>query len=136
MINNIRILSFLIIFILISLFINELIIGGTPDVEEYYTGIFSINFFFSSISNYFLTFFDGIGPGMELPLGQGPFLFPTSFCCCLLTLKFFNYYYLFLFVDSDLFFNKILKYFNKTKFNYFHAFLIIFSLPNFSYLFL
>ena len=88
MINNIRILSFLIIFILISLFINELIIGGTPDVEEYYTGIFSINFFFYSISNYFLTFFDGIGPGMELPLVKVLFYSLHHFCCYLLTLKF------------------------------------------------
>ena len=73
---------------------------------------------------------------MELPLGQGPFLFPTSFL--LLFINFKNFLIIticFCLLIQIYFFNKILKYFNKTKFNYFHAFLIIFSLPNFSYLY-
>ena len=83
---NYKIIYLLTVFILIFFFTNHLIKGGTIDVEAYYTGIYSITFLYKNLYNFFLTFYDGIGPGMELPLGQGPFLFPTS-----ILLFFFNF---------------------------------------------
>ena len=125
-----------IIFILICLFITHLFLGGTLDVEAYYSGIFSINFYFKNFSNFLLTFYDGIGPGMELPLGQGPFLFPLSILLFYVSFKtFLIITSIFCLIVQVYFFNKILECFNKTKFKYFHPFIVIFSLPNFSYLY-
>jgi|TARA_B110000027_G_scaffold124250_1_gene140717 hypothetical protein len=127
--------SLLFFVITASLILIPISIFGLTDNEEYKFGIFSSIYFYRgfSINNIFSTFVDFFGPGINLPIGQGLFFFPTNIFS-------FN---LKLFYLTTIFFNLLLQFIyfkrlTKICFNYksnFLSLVFIFSISNFQYLY-
>jgi len=101
--------------ITIILFITPIIIFGISDLEEYQLGLFSIKILSKSFENFFLTYVDFYGPGIELPIGSSSYVNPINI---FINLGIKIYYILFIFillVIQVYFANKILKIFFQTK---------------------
>lgn len=140
--KNIKTNSFIyknIFFIFSSIIlITPLLFFEVNDYEEYSQGIFSVQFIYSSISNFFSNFNTSIGMGSTFPIGQGLFLYPTSLFAFNLQL----FKVLTIILNSLIQYNffkkickKILKIKNTNLLNIFVILLVI-SLPNilFNYL--
>lgn len=105
---------------------------GLTDIEEYNLGFFTSNYYYNR-SSLLATFIDFIGPGINLPLGQGLFFFPTNL---------FNFDFKIFYIVTIIFclylqfnyFNKCSKLIFKFK-SYSLSILFLFSLTNFSYLY-
>jgi|694.fasta_scaffold06329_18 hypothetical protein len=128
--------------ITIILFITPIIIFGISDLEEYQLGLFSIKILSKSFENFFLTYVDFYGPGIELPIGSSSYVNPINI---FINLGIKIYYILFIFillVIQVYFANKILKIFFQTKIkkdifiiNFTFNLLLIFSISNFNYIY-
>ena len=132
--KNFLLIIFFFIFSFFLIYANIAI--GTFDKEEYYSGIFTSKFYFdnSSFSNWFKSFYDLIGPGVTLPIGNGHYFYPTSF------FLYFSNYKIFLFSTilfnsfiQVFYFNKILRIFNCSQFNYLNSIFVISAVPNLAY---
>jgi len=122
---------FYIFFILILLV--PLLLFGIPDLEDYLTGLFSLNILYSD--NFFNDYYSLLGPGINFPLGQGHLFYPPAI--------FINNINIFLILTIFLncfiqifYFNRIIQlYYRKIKLHYFSVLLIVLSLPNFTHLY-
>jgi len=137
-----KLLLFILSLTSILLFIYPIIRFGISDSEEYQLSLFSIRILSKSFENFFLTYVDFYGIGIEFPIASPSYFNPINF--------FINYgikiyYILFIFIllSVQLYFtNKILKIFfeKKIKNNTFIItltlnLLLAFSISNFNYIY-
>lgn len=129
---NQKIFFYISAIIIIFLFLFPIINFGIKDLEEYQLGIFTINYYFQNFNNFFDTFTDAYGPGVNLPIGHMPKYHPANLFienAIIFHLIFFS-----LNLFTQIFF---LKKIFKLLFNSESLLivLIVFTIPNFNYVF-
>ena len=123
-----------ILFVIISILIFTIpvIIFGIMDLEDYNYGFFSSYIIADNNLNPFIFFSDSIGPGINLPMGNGIFFHPLLLFAKNVQLFYFLITICHLFLQS-FYFIKINKLLNVKKYVFFFIPLIIFSNTNFNY---
>ena len=133
-INNLDLIKIIFTIILILFFTLPVVFFGITDLEEYTYGFFSSYLIGANNFNPFLFFSDSIGPGINLPMGNGIFFHPLLFFIKNAQL----FYFLIIIFNLSLqsfYFVKINKLLNIKKYVFFFIPLIIFSNTNFNYLY-
>ncbi len=115
------------------LFFSLIVINlGINDIEDYANGLFTSKIYSKNISNYLTFFYDFYGPGIRLPIGNGPLFHPLNIF--LFNIKL--YYFLFIFshlLIQFIFTRRILNIFQIKYQNFILAIILVFSLPNLNY---
>ena len=85
-------------YVCILFFSTLIIFFGNNDIEDYSTGLFTSKIYSSNISNYFLFFYDFYGPGIRLPIGNGPLFHPLNIFHFNIKIYYFLFFLLHLFI--------------------------------------
>ena len=80
-------------YVCILFFSTLIIFFGNNDIEDYSTGLFTSKIYSSNISNYFLFFYDFYGPGIRLPIGNGPLFHPLNIFHFNIKIYYFYFFY-------------------------------------------
>ena len=128
----IKILSFFIPTTFLLLFIFNY---GVLDIESTFYGLFTLKIIFSDFKNLFFNYISSIGPGIELPIGQGLFFFITSPFININFKLFFFSTILTGFLIQIIFFTKILEFLKIKNYTFLTNSVVLLSISNFSYLF-
>ena len=119
-------------YVCILFFSTLIIFFGNNDIEDYSTGLFTSKIYSSNISNYFLFFYDFYGPGIRLPIGNGPLFHPLNIFHFNIKIYYFLFFLLHLFIQF-FFTKKILNVLNIQFKDHILGLILIFSLPNIHY---
>ena len=117
----------------IFFFVFPIIYFGPQDTEEYELGLRSIKIIWEE-KNPFLFFYDFYGPGINFPIGQGPFLHFVNFFYFDLKIYYLIYVCFQIAIQLN-YFKKILKKFNITYNESLLTILIVFSIPHLHFLY-
>lgn len=108
---------------------------GVLDIESTFYGFFTLKILFSDFKNFFFNYISSIGPGIELPIGQGLFFFITSPFININFKLFFFSTLLTGFLIQIIFITKILEFLKIKNYTFLTNSAVLLSISNFSYLF-